>query len=95
MNICVIRLNIIAAMVPSGVIVVLFASVLLPSVTPRPGPDAHVYSYHPYYGYYYDHYYGECTYDSDCSYTTACYANYCRNPCAGACGTRANCKVIN
>ena len=41
-----------------------------------------------YYGYY-----GECDLDSHCSYSTACYKNYCRDPCIGACGYNANCKV--
>ena len=38
-------------------------------------------------------YYGECDLDSHCSYSTACYNNYCRDPCIGACGYNANCRV--
>ena len=38
-------------------------------------------------------YYGECDLDSHCSYSLACYNNYCRDPCIGACGYNANCKV--
>ena len=38
-------------------------------------------------------YYGECDLDSHCSYSLACYNNYCRDPCIGACGYNANCRV--
>lgn len=37
----------------------------------------------------------ECTSDSDCSLTRACVNQKCVDPCAGACGSHANCKVIN
>jgi len=63
--------------------------------SPRPSPEPHnsYYDYyHPYYGY---RYYGECDLDSHCSYSLACYNNYCRDPCIGACGYNANCKVVN
>ena len=43
------------------------------------------------YRYYGD--YGECDLDSHCSYSTACHNNYCRDPCIGACGYNANCRV--
>ena len=39
------------------------------------------------------HYHGECQYDYDCSYYQACRYGYCENPCTGACGYKANCKV--
>ena len=59
-----------------------------------PQPEAHYGHYHPYYGYHDGHYHGvECELDSHCSYSTACYSGYCRNPCAGACGYNANCRV--
>ena len=38
-------------------------------------------------------YYGECDLDSHCSYSLACHNNYCRDPCIGACGYNANCRV--
>ena len=38
-------------------------------------------------------YQGECQFDTDCSYYQACRYSYCENPCTGACGYLANCKV--
>ena len=62
---------------------------LMSPVMPR--PDRYYNPYYPYYGYY--GYYGQCLEDRDCSYSTACYNTYCRDPCIGACGYNANCKV--
>ena len=54
-------------------------------------PKAHYDRYHPYYHSY--HYYGECDLDSHCSSSLACQNYYCRDPCVGACGYNANCRV--
>lgn len=37
----------------------------------------------------------ECTINSDCLLTQACINQKCQNPCTGACGLRADCRVIN
>lgn len=36
---------------------------------------------------------GECSDHSECRSNQACRNNNCENPCAGACGTNANCEV--
>ena len=57
-------------------------------------PKAHYDRYHPYYHSYHSyHYYGECELDSHCSSSLACSNYYCRDPCIGACGYNANCRV--
>lgn len=37
----------------------------------------------------------ECAVNSDCSLDRACVNQKCQNPCTGACGLRAQCRVIN
>jgi hypothetical protein len=37
----------------------------------------------------------ECSSNSECASTQACYKNKCRDPCPGTCGVNAECKVIN
>lgn len=37
----------------------------------------------------------ECTVNSDCSMSTACLNQRCRDPCPGTCGMSAECQVIN
>lgn len=37
----------------------------------------------------------ECTINSECSSNLACINEKCRDPCAGSCGTIAECNVIN
>ena len=37
----------------------------------------------------------ECLQNSDCNLNLACSNNKCINPCDGACGSGASCKVIN
>merc|ERR1719291_1512592 len=82
-------------LVMSPVTLVTLLSCLLAFSLASPRPEAHYNYYPPYYGYRYYGYYGECDLDSHCSYSTACYKNYCRDPCIGACGYNANCKVVN
>lgn len=36
----------------------------------------------------------ECTLNSDCGHSKACINNKCKNPCKGACGLNAECKVF-
>lgn len=35
----------------------------------------------------------ECTIDEDCSFNRACVGYRCRDPCPGACGIGASCRV--
>lgn len=37
----------------------------------------------------------ECVVNSDCGRTRACVNNKCRDPCPGACGSNADCRVAN
>ena len=37
----------------------------------------------------------ECVVSSDCSQTTACLNQKCRDPCPGSCGNNARCQVVN
>lgn len=37
----------------------------------------------------------ECVVNSDCGRTRACVNNKCRDPCPGACGNNAECRVAN
>merc|ERR1712198_678394 len=75
----------------NSIIMLVVLTCLMSPVMPR--PDRYYNPYYPYYGYY--GYYGQCLEDRDCSYSTACYNTYCRDPCIGACGYNANCKVVN
>ena len=36
---------------------------------------------------------GECYEDWDCPWDRACHYGHCRDPCTGACGYGANCRV--
>lgn len=49
-------------------------------------------------GYFGDPYVGcrpECVQNSDCAWDLACVNNKCVNPCSGACGINAECKVVH
>lgn len=48
-----------------------------------------------YYGNPYEGCRPECTLNSDCPSNRACIRNKCVDPCPGACGTNADCHVIN
>lgn len=37
----------------------------------------------------------ECVYNADCPSHTACIQKHCRDPCPGACGSNAECVVVN
>lgn len=37
----------------------------------------------------------ECVTNSDCSRDHACINNKCKDPCPGACGLNADCRVVN
>lgn len=37
----------------------------------------------------------ECVTNSDCDRSKACFNNKCKDPCPGACGLNAECRVIN
>lgn len=37
----------------------------------------------------------ECVQNSECAWDKACVNNKCRNPCVGACGLHADCKVTH
>lgn len=37
----------------------------------------------------------ECTSNSECSLSTACINQKCRDPCPGTCGINAKCSVVN
>ena len=64
--------------------------VLLPALLPVfvfPHTDHHGHAYP------HAHYHGECSTSNDCAYHLACTNTYCQDPCIGAFGTAARCKV--
>lgn len=49
-------------------------------------------------GYFGDPYIGcrpECVLNTDCPWDKSCQNNKCRNPCSGACGSNAECRVAH